>query len=115
MVEINGKLASGFVIDSYQKVIKNNNIRSQSEKIRDNIGLNKDEDRGFNQQNDDIIANSDVTFPRKANINYNSRLQELNSENLNRQRDLNDRRNSEELRNRALRERGVGLNINILI
>jgi hypothetical protein len=115
MVEINGRLASGLVIDSYQKIINNDNTRTQAKIMSDNLRLNRTQDRGFVPAADENTALMDVTIPRKSEINFKSKLQELNTTSLKNQDKLNERRNLDELRNSELQEKGIGLNINILI
>ena len=115
MVEINSKLASVITAYKYSQSLNNENTKSQADRINENNRMVRDQSRGFDTVNEENFENFNITFPNKAEINFVSNLQELNSDNISRQRALNDRRYEEELRNLALHERGIGLNINVLI
>jgi hypothetical protein len=115
MVEVNNSVTGRYGVNAYQQSLRNDNTRSQAEIIDENNRLNREQERGFAPVNEENFESFDVTIPSRSEINYESRLQQLNAENSRLQRSQNERRDLEEFRDRTLRERGIGVNINVLI
>ena len=115
MVEINSRVATGIGVNAYQQALNNENTRSQAQIIDENNRLNREQERGFAPVDENDFENFDLTIPRKSEINYSSRLQEMNSENFRNLRAREERQYQDDYRNRLLRERGIGVNINVLI
>ena len=115
MVEVNNSVSAPYGVNAYQQTLRNDNTRSQAEIIDENNRLNRDRERGFAPVDEESFDSFDVTIPSKSEINYESRLQQLNAENTRLQRAQSERRYLEEYREQTFRERGIGININVLI
>jgi hypothetical protein len=113
MVEITSKLAELVGINAYRQKINDDNIRTQAQIINDNIRLNKEQaDRGFDPTDQ---TNFGFTLPRRAEVDYDTQLRGLNEDVLKLQRSNEEKRRTDEYINQALNEKGIGLNVNILV
>jgi hypothetical protein len=115
MVEMTSKLAEVVGLNAYKQKINDDNVRTQAQIINDNIRLNKQPaDRGFDSASTNN-QNFDLTIPKKAETDYDTQIRGLNTDVSKMQRASDERRRNEEYINQALNEKGIGLNVNILV